>query len=218
MESFKDSEGQSILKAMVAVVQQNKEYLSQIDGMIGDGDHGVNMNKGFTLFEERFLQQETGFSQGLENLGDILLQEIGGSMGPIYGTLFCGMAEEGCGLREIGLGDFVKMLIKGYEELNDVIEAKPGDKTIIDTLYPALVSLKESEEKGICFKEALKRMETAAENGKNSTKDMQAKFGRSSRLGERSIGILDAGAVSSCIILTSMAEAIINLIGTEGER
>ena len=110
------------------------------------------------------------------------------------------------------------MLIKGYEELNDVIEAKPGDKTIIDTLYPALVSLKESEEKGICFKEALKRMETAAENGKNSTKDMQAKFGRSSRLGERSIGILDAGAVSSCIILTSMAEAIINLIGTEGER
>lgn len=213
MEKFKNSEGKSILKAMVAAVQQQKEYLSEVDGLIGDGDHGANMNKGFTVFEERFLKQKTDFLQGLENLGDILFQEIGGSMGPIYGTLFCGMADGGQKVNEIGLSDLTEMVNKGYEELGNIIEAKPGDKTIIDTLYPALISLKESEREEIPFEDALKRMEIAAENGKNATKAMQAKYGRSSRLGERSIGNLDAGAVSCCIILTSMAEAIIDLLG-----
>ena len=215
MEKFQNSEGKNILKAMVKAIQQQKEYLSMVDGLIGDGDHGVNMNKGFTVFEERFLKQETGFVQGLENLGNILFQEIGGSMGPIYGTLFCGMAEAGQGLNEIGLGDLVGMLTGGYEELSDIIEAKPGDKTIIDTLHPAVLSLKEAEARGEDFKEALKQMKKAADDGKNATQDMQAKYGRSSRLGERSIGKLDAGAVSCCIILNSMSDAIIELLGKE---
>ena len=88
MGGFKNAEGRPILLRMARAIQENKAYLGEVDGLIGDGDHGMNMNKGFTMFEDRFLDQEIGFTQGLEELGAILLGEIGGSMGPIYGTIF----------------------------------------------------------------------------------------------------------------------------------
>ena len=92
MGGFKNAEGRPILLRMARAIQENKAYLGEVDGLIGDGDHGMNMNKGFTMFEDRFLDQEIGFTQGLEELGAILLGEIGGSMGPIYGTIFMEMA------------------------------------------------------------------------------------------------------------------------------
>ena len=88
METFKNTEGKPILLKMVQVIQENKDYLGQVDGEIGDGDHGANMNKGFTLFEKKYREQDFGFTEGLELLGNVLLNEIGGSMGPIYGTIF----------------------------------------------------------------------------------------------------------------------------------
>lgn len=208
MKSFKNKEGKSVLLAMVKAVQDNKAYLSEVDGLIGDGDHGANMNKGFTVFETRFKDKDISFTEGLDELGTILLTEIGGSMGPIYGTIFIDMAEAGEGKDVIGLADLSKMLQTGLEGLQGIVEAKVGDKTLVDTLSPAVDALSNGLKEDISFDKALDNMKVAAEKGKDSTKDLVAKFGRSSRLGERSRGVLDAGATSCCIILTAMADSI----------
>ena len=94
MGAFKNAAGKPVLMRMVKGIQDNKAYLGEVDGLIGDGDHGMNMNKGFSVFEERFKDEDISFSEGLDELGMILLNEIGGSMGPIYGTIFMDMAEE----------------------------------------------------------------------------------------------------------------------------
>lgn len=212
MEYFEDKEGKRILETIVEIIQDNKDYLSFIDGNIGDGDHGTNMNKGFSRFREKYLREEIMFVQGLKELGELLFFEIGGSMGPIYGTIFMGMAKAGKGKNKFGIIEFTEMLEKGYEELEEIIEAKPGDKTIIDTLYPAINVLKEEKNKKSSFLDALGKMEKAAQRGMNATKDMKAKYGRSSRLGDRSIGCLDAGAVSCYLILSGMAKEITEIM------
>lgn len=212
MDNFKNKHGKIVLDKVVKIIQDNKIYLGEIDGLIGDGDHGMNMNKGFSVFEERFLDKEILFTEGLYELGAILFNEIGGSMGPIYGTLFMTMGEVGEGLDEIYLKDFEKMLSIALNELYDVIEARVGDKTIVDALAPAVEVIVNASSQNENFKEALEKMKVAAAEGRDSTKDLLAKFGRSSRLGERSRGVLDTGATSCCMILTAMAEGIIPVL------
>ncbi|KMZ54195.1 dihydroxyacetone kinase subunit DhaL [Dorea sp. D27] len=216
MDSFRDVEGKPVLLAMVKAVQDNKAFLGEIDGLIGDGDHGMNMNKGFTLFADRYGSEDISFTDGLEQLGMVLLGEIGGSMGPIYGTVFTEMARAGSCFDEIGLDELSLMLEGGLTGLQDIIEAKVGDKTLIDTLSPAVYTLKAEAGTGGRFAEALDRMKAAAKAGQDSTKDMVAKHGRSSRLGERSRGVPDAGAVSCCLILCAMADGIKGLLSDGG--
>lgn len=212
MSTFRNKEGKPVLLAMVKAIQENKDYLAEVDGLIGDGDHGMNMNKGFTVFETRFGDKEFSFTEGLDELGNILFSEIGGSMGPIYGTILMDMASEGEDLEEIGVNELGKMLAAGLAGLQEIVEAQVGDKTLVDTLSPAVDTLEAGAAEGKDFKETLEEMKKAAADGRDSTKDMVAKFGRSSRLGERSRGVLDAGATSCCIILTAMADAIISLL------
>ena len=212
MNAFKNADGKAILLKMVKGIQENKAYLGEVDGLIGDGDHGMNMNKGFTLFEKRFADKEFSFTEGLDELGNILFSEIGGSMGPIYGTIFMDTAEAGEDLDEITAGDLADMLGAGLEGLQGIVEAQVGDKTLVDTLSPAVDSLRASAAAGDDLADAMVKMKDAAEKGKESTKDMVARFGRSSRLGERSRGVLDAGATSCCIILQAMADGIRELV------
>lgn len=213
MNTFKNEEGKSILLKMVSVIQANKDYLGDVDGQIGDGDHGANMNKGFTEFEKKHQAENFSFTDGLDKLGTVLEEDIGGSMGPIYGTIFLSMAEAGEDLEEIGLSDFTNMLEHGLEELEDIVEAREGDKTLVDTLSPSVKTLKQAVEQGKTFADALQDMKQAAEAGKDSTKDMVARYGRSARLGERSRGVLDAGATSCCLILQAMADGILEKLG-----
>lgn len=212
MNSILNKNGKSILLAMVKGIQENKAYLGEVDGLIGDGDHGMNMNKGFTLFETRFKDQEFSFTEGLEELGTILFSEIGGSMGPIYGTILMDAASAGEAFEEIGVKELRVMLQAGLAGLQEIVEAKVGDKTLVDTLSPAVDMLKRAEDSGLDMNTALEQMKQAARAGRDSTKNMVAKFGRSSRLGERSRGVLDAGATSCCIILESMADAMQELL------
>lgn len=208
MGGFKNADGKPVLLRMVKEIQDNKAYLGEVDGLIGDGDHGMNMNKGFTVFETRFKDEDISFTDGLDELGMILLNEIGGSMGPIYGTIFMDMAEAGAELEEISLEDFGGMLAAGLDGLCGIVEAKVGDKTLVDTLSPAAKAVGDGAKAGEDFAGTLDKMKEAARAGRDSTKDMTAKYGRSSRLGERSRGVLDAGATSCCIILEAMADGI----------
>ena len=205
MAVVKNENGRDILLSMVKAVQDNKQYLGDVDGLIGDGDHGMNMNKGFTLYSMQLGDEKTTFTNGLFELGKVLLNKIGGSMGPIYGTVFMEMADQGDEVEEIDLQLFINMMEAGLEGLYDIVDARPGDKTLVDTLFPALEALKAAQTQGRDFPDALDDMVAAARQGKDSTKDLVAKYGRSARLGERSRGVLDAGATSCFIILEAMA-------------
>jgi len=215
MSIVKNKNGREILLSMVKAIQENKQYLGDVDGLIGDGDHGMNMNKGFTMYGEQLGDKETSFTDGLFDLGTVLINKIGGSMGPIYGTIFMDMAEKAEDAEDITLGVFADMLEAGLEGLYGIVGARPGDKTLVDTLYPALQALKSADKEGKSFAQSLDDMKAAAEKGKESTKDLVAKFGRSARLGERSRGVLDAGAASCCIILKAMADGMKKVLEDE---
>jgi dihydroxyacetone kinase-like protein len=209
MNAMKNTDGKPVLLKIVAAIQKNKDYLGEVDGLIGDGDHGMNMNKGFTQFGERIKNREITFTDGLKELGTLLISEIGGSMGPIYGTIFIEMSEAGEKYSEIDAACIASMLESGMTGLHEIIEAEVGDKTLVDTLVPAINAIRKAADAGKDLPQALADMKSAAEKGRDSTKDLAAKYGRSSRLGERSRGVLDAGAVSCCVILTAMADGIL---------
>lgn len=144
MSVVKNKNGRGILLAMVHAIQQNKQLLGDVDGLIGDGDHGMNMNKGFTLYEEQLGDQDTSLSDGLFDLGSVLLNKIGGSMGPIYGTIFMEMSSVIEDVEDITLETFSEMLRSGLDGLYEIVDARPGDKTLVDTLYPVCQYVREA--------------------------------------------------------------------------
>jgi dihydroxyacetone kinase-like protein len=130
--------------------------------------------------------------------------KIGGSMGPLYGKFFKALALSLDGKEEIGIEDMGHALTSAVEAIASISQAKVGDKTLIDTLIPAVVAFENSRIEGKDFSNALEDMKIAARDGRDSTKDIVARLGRASRLGERSRGVLDAGATSCCIILETI--------------
>ncbi len=216
-ERFKnDTRSSCIVKNMITIIQQNVSHLSEIDGAVGDGDHGINMNKGFTRCGEILTDDDT-FSTAIEKLGTVLLTEIGGSMGPLYGMFFLALYEESNKADEIGSACFFTMLHNGLEEIQSLGNAQLGDKTLLDTLIPAVEALKKANEEDKSFFVALKNMEIAAKKGYESTEGLIAKVGRASRLGERSRGVLDAGATSCYLLIKSMTESICKMLERESD-
>ncbi|MDC7225999.1 MAG: dihydroxyacetone kinase subunit DhaL [Spirochaetales bacterium] len=207
-DSFNAGDSRMVLK-LAEVIKENRDYLSTIDGKIGDGDHGINMNKGFQLCRQQLEDGSYSLKESIEILSNILMTKIGGSMGPIYGMFFSGLVE-GLGEKsEITAEVYLKMLKAGLSNLQDISDAEPGDKTLMDALVPAVDAFEASVASNESFSTALIKMGEAADAGSKSTEDMVAKIGRSSRLGERSRGVIDAGSASCALILNSMADIII---------
>jgi len=204
--------GKEIALAVVKAVQANRDYLSEVDGLIGDGDHGINMNKGFTMFADKIADRnEMKLDEAFRLLGRTLLGDIGGSMGPLYGTFFIEMAKIAKGRGAIDGPLFADMLDAALAGVQSIGGAKPGDKTLVDCLFPVCQTFREALGGGMDFRQALEQMRPSAEAGRDGTKDMAAKLGRASRLGGRSIGVPDAGACSCCVILCAMADEMIAL-------
>jgi phosphoenolpyruvate---glycerone phosphotransferase subunit DhaL len=208
MSEFTNSNGRSVVLALCDVIEENKAYLSEVDGAIGDGDHGINMAKGFRMVRERLGNKEVSLSEGLGLIGKTLMTEIGGSMGPIYGTFFIQMSLKSKDKPETDSALFATMLKAARAGVEDIGGAKVRDKTIIDTIAPADEAMQRAATKGADLKTALSAMADAAEAGKESTRDLVAKLGRAARLGERSRGILDAGATSCALILRTFEKAL----------
>ena len=197
-----------IVTDLIDAIVANRDHLSEIDGKIGDGDHGINMAKGFTMCRAALGDPVPGLKESLGILGDTLMGGIGGSMGPLYGTFFSEMAESLDGVATLDAQAFGTMLRRGMDGVVDIGGAKPGDKTLLDTLAPAIAAFDGALEAGKPFAACLDDMSSAARRGRDSTVDMIAKVGRASRLGERSRGVLDAGSASCCVILETMAKSI----------
>lgn len=212
MEKFTQEAGSLVIDRLITAIQENKQYLSDIDGAIGDGDHGINMNKGFTLCREALDKQPGDFTYGLKTLGKILMMKIGGSMGPLYGKFFLSMGKAFEGQPEIGKEEFGAGLKAALDSIHAISPAQVGDKTLMDVLIPAEEAYGSALTEGRSFPECLDAMDAAALKGRDSTVDMVAKLGRSSRLGERSRGVMDAGSASCYLILHTMADTIKELL------
>ena len=197
------------LKNMCATIEDEKEYLSELDGAIGDGDHGVNMAKCFREVKKTLAESSAEDVGALFNeVGMVVLNSVGGAMGALYGTFFLKLSQESAGKAEVSLSDLVAMFQTGEQGILDIGKANLGDKTLIDTLSPAVRAIETAEKEGKTLAGALANFEQAAKQGMDSTKGMLAKMGRASRLGERTIGHQDAGATSCYFILRSLASAI----------
>lgn len=206
--------GQIVLD-LVDTINANRAYLSEIDGLIGDGDHGINMSKGFTQCGDalRAKPELPGLAEGLDALAMTLLEGIGGSMGPLYGSFFMGLAETLAGKETLDAQLFGEALAAGVEGVETVGSAKVGDKTLIDTLVPARDAYLAAVAGGADFSAAITAMIEAAEKGWKSTKDLQARIGRAARLGERSIGVLDAGSTSCFLLLKTLGNSVQQRLG-----
>ena len=209
--SFSNSKGVPIVERMVHAIHANREWLSEIDGAIGDGDHGINMDKGFALAGDRIAAEQLSMSDALKLLGTTLLEEIGGSMGPLYGTMFRRMARASKDAEQIDATVIAAMLQSALEAVTELGNAKVGDKTMVDTLAPAAEAAVAARERGDDLPAMLAAVGAAAEEGWASTKEMVARVGRSARLGDRSRGVFDAGATSCYLLLTAMGEAMLEL-------
>ena len=197
-----------ILADMVAVIVANAALLNELDGKTGDGDHGVNMSKGFRRTGQKLAATPLGLGDGFGVLAETLLDEIGGSMGPLYGSFFLDMSTFLRGRSTLDRDGFGQMLHKGIDAVVDLGEAKLGDKSLVDVLIPASHAYDAAAIAGESFDMCLSRLRKAADEAFESTRDMVARIGRASRLGERSRGSHDAGAASCRLLLDVLASGL----------
>lgn len=200
-----------VVTNIIDSIKKNRDYLSEIDGAIGDGDHGINMSKGFSMAEEILANKDFNMSEGFLTISQVLMEKIGGSMGPLYGSFFRGLSVASKKSEVIDRNVIEKMLDKALLNLQNISSAKVGDKTLMDVVVPAVSAYKSSIERNEDLNKALKSLISAGQEGLESTKNLVAVIGRASRLGERSLGHQDAGATSCFIILKSFSESIMCL-------
>jgi len=197
----------SWMHEVAAAVEAEASHLTQLDSAIGDGDHGVNMTRGFRAVIEKVDGSEPPGKQ-LIAAGKTLVSTVGGASGPLWGTA---LRRAG---RAVGdapvldgpvLADALDAALAGVVELG---AAEPGDKTMVDALGPAVRALRAGVEDGGELAAAIAAATAAAEQGARSTIPMQARKGRASYLGERSVGHQDAGATSSALIVAALGRAL----------
>jgi dihydroxyacetone kinase-like protein len=195
---------------IAAAVRAEREYLTQLDAAIGDGDHGINMNRGFDAVSKALAVQENGTPPGrlLILVGKTLVSTVGGASGPLWGTAF---RRAGRALGDGESFDGAALLAALEAALAGVVElgaAGPEDKTMVDALTPALAALREALDAGQPLVDALAGAARAAEEGARATIPLQARKGRASYLGERSIGHQDPGATSAALVMRALERAV----------
>lgn len=197
------------VQAIAAAVDQHRDHLTQLDSAIGDADHGVNMHRGFSAARTALagLEPDT-VGAVLVKTGTTLISTVGGASGPLYGGAF----------RAIGKvldtptatpQQVATALADGLVSIQKLGAAAPGDKTMIDAYAPALAAFQQQADAGADLAAAALAAADAAENGMRATTPMQARKGRASYLGARSIGHQDPGATSTALVFRALAETAV---------
>jgi len=196
------------LERTVDVLHENRSYLTDLDSAIGDADHGINMDRGFSAVRDKFPTMATmDISTRLRTVGSTLVSTVGGAGGPLYGTAYLRAAGVAAGKQELTSADVVAMLEAFLGGIVARGKAQPAEKTMVDALTPATTAAKQALDERATLAQITSRAAAAAEEGMKATIPMLATKGRASYLGERSIGHQDPGATSSWLILRSLAEA-----------
>lgn len=196
----------AVVIAIAKIMEENKLYLTELDAAIGDNDHGLNMARGFLAVEKK-LEEAPGNTVGdvLKTTAMALISNVGGASGPLYGTLFLKGAGVVKDKTSIDLQDFAQLLSEGIAGVMARGKAHLGEKTMLDVLIPVQEQLAADAAVGKSGQEALQMAAEKARDCAEKTKDIQATRGRASYLGERSIGHIDPGAMSSCLIFETIA-------------
>ncbi len=199
------------LQAFATVIEQNKDYLTELDAAIGDADHGINMERGFKKVMIQLPSvADKDIGSILKTVSMTLISSVGGASGPLYGTLFLRAGAAVAGKQELTDEDMVGLLQAALDGVLQRGKAQPGDKTMVDVLSPAVATFQQSVGEGKATLEAMQQTVAAAHQGMKDTTPMLAKKGRASYLGERSIGHQDPGATSSYLMLKSLLATLEN--------
>ena len=210
-----------VIRDLIVLAEDRKEYFTDLDSAIGDGDHGINLARGFDAvktIEDTFESKDIGAI--LKAIGMKLVSTVGGASGPLYGTALLGKVGGSSGplygsfFMKFGLPiktkgpdegatfeEFIAMMEKGVEIIKKRGKSTTGEKTMLDTFVPAVETLRKEYEGGTPAKEAMEKAVEAGKAGLESTRNIVATKGRAMRLGERAIGHLDPGAASAAEIL-----------------
>ncbi len=198
------------VRLAAARIAEQRGWLTDLDAAIGDGDHGINLDRGFDIVLARLDRGDLAADEPgllLLGAGRLIMGTVGGASGALYGRAFMragARLEAGA----TGLGDLADALREATEAIATLGRSRPGEKTMLDALAPAVEALSDAVREGALLAEAFDRAAAAAEAGALTTIPMLATKGRASYLGERSIGHLDPGAASSALLLRALADAL----------
>jgi len=197
------------MEGIAAGIDEERDHLTQLDSAIGDADHGVNLARGFAAVRAKLAASgdEAGPGQVLITVGSTLISTVGGASGPLYGSAFRGA---GKALGEAGSFD-AEGLLSALRGALDAVQklgaAAEGDKTMVDALVPAVRAFEVEVRAGHDVAVAIRRAREAAEEGMRATIPMQARKGRASYLGARSVGHQDPGATSTALVFRALEGA-----------
>jgi phosphoenolpyruvate---glycerone phosphotransferase subunit DhaL len=195
------------LDASQKVFAENREQLTELDSAVGDGDFGISLDRGFTAVQaELSANPPADLRSVFQNAATVLIRTMGGTSGPLLGTFFLRAGAACAGKTELETGDVVALFQAGVDGVQQRGKAAVGDKTMLDALIPAVDAMRRALEAGDGLAEILDRGAAAAEAGMHATRTMQARKGRASYLGERSVGHQDAGATGAHLMLKAAAE------------
>ena len=195
------------IELAAADVAEQRDYLVDLDRAIGDGDHGENMDRGFKAAVEALGQAEpASVAEVLKTVAKTLMSTVGGAAGPLYGTAFL-RASKAAGEGDLDGAGVAAVIAGALDGIQARGKATTGEKTMVDAWTPALEAARAAAESGSDPAAVLEAAATAAEAGAAATEPMRATKGRASYLGERSIGHLDPGAVSTSLILRAAVRA-----------
>ncbi len=197
------------LELCATAFEENQDFLTDLDRDIGDADHGWNMNRGFKKVIEKLpTVEKQNISTILKNTGVILLSSVGGASGPFYSTLFVRTATAVGNREQLSFEELISSLRSGVDGVISRGKAEQGDKTMCDVWVPVLNSVMAQLDRGASVEGLFDEMVEIAEKSAVATIEMQAKKGRASYLGERSIGHQDPGATSSLIMIKALRQAV----------
>lgn len=190
-------------------ISYNKQFLTDLDAAIGDGDHGINLSKGFKVALEKVKSSEfKDWGEVFKTVGMAIVSNVGGASGPLYGTAFMKSSMLGKGKTEITLEDYRDILKASIDGIKMRGKGYKGDKTMLDALIPAYEEVCYGVKNNLSVLNTLKNSVDAARNGVEYTKLIAARKGRASYLGDRSIGHQDPGATSSLMILEVVFDTV----------
>lgn len=203
MNTIQPSQLIEMLERAADTVIAQERTLCELDSHVGDGDHGVTVSRGFAAVKKALAAApDAGIGKTLECTGDTLSETMGGAIGPIFGSIFTAMGEKAGDAAVIDAPLMRDMLAAGLEDVMLIGGAKPGDRTLVDALYPAV----EAMDTALPLPQAMEQAARAAEAGMLATREMVAKKGRAMFLQEKSKGYQDAGATSLYLVLRAMAD------------
>ncbi|MEV5411835.1 dihydroxyacetone kinase subunit DhaL [Thermopolyspora sp. NPDC052614] len=189
------------------VVHEQREHLTRLDAAIGDADHGTNLDRGFTAIRQALAESPpTAPGPLLALAGTTLIRKVGGASGPLYGSALRQMGKALGEAESVTLADLSAAMDIGLQAVRWLGSAEQGDKTMVDAFAPACAALRQAVAEGVKLPEALAMAAEAADQGAKDTVSMQARKGRASYLGPRSIGHQDPGATSTAMIFCALRD------------